>query len=263
MENKFNKDKAILVVSFGTSYQTACNLTIKKLEDEIKMKFPKYAVYRAFTSQMIINKLKKRDNIDICNVHQALKNILNDNIKKIIVLPTHIMHGHEYEKMVNYIKKMENKFDEIDILRPLLSISDDYISLGKILINEYATSQNTAMLFMGHGTDHFANSAYAAMDYTFKQLDAPNFFVACVEGYPKLEDVFNLLNKKKYGEINLAPLMLVAGDHAVNDMAGNNDNSWKNMLKNKKKYVKIHLKGLGEIAQVRDLYISRLTQIIK
>ncbi|MEG1994012.1 MAG: sirohydrochlorin cobaltochelatase, partial [Oscillospiraceae bacterium] len=255
--------KAILVISFGTSYADTREKTIGAIENKIKEEFADYEVRRAFTSQIIIKKLKERDNIVIDNVDEALKKLQDEGFGTVICQPTHVMHGAEYDEMVDAVDNYFDKFEAIEIGNPLLSSADDYKEVISAFEKETEIdNKDTAFVLMGHGTHHFANSTYAALDYTFKDMGFDNVFVATVEGYPEFEQA--LKGVKAYGakKVVLYPFMIVAGDHATNDMAGDEQDSFKTMFKKEGFEVEPVLKGLGEFSGIQDIFVTRVHDAI-
>jgi cobalamin biosynthesis Co2+ chelatase CbiK len=250
--------KAILVVSFGTSHLNTLDKNIKAIEDTIQNAYPDCKLYRAFTSQMIINKLKTVYNISVDTVSEAIARIQKDRIKNLVVQPTHIINGIENDNMINDILKAKECFHSIKIGLPLLSNSEDYIKVVDIVSKNYSPAKEEALVLMGHGTTHYANAAYPALDYTFKQQGFSNIFVGTVEGYPELDDVVSLVKKSRASKITLLPFMLVAGDHAKNDMAGSEQDSWKSRFIQEGYQVQTIVKGLGEIKEMRDLYLEHV-----
>jgi len=253
-----SEKKAILVVSFGTSYNETRKATIEAIENAITSNFSDFEVRRAFTSQTIINKLAQRDGMEIDNVQQAMEKIVNDGIKTLIVQPTHVMNGIEYDEMVSVVDQFKENFTSLAYGNPLLSDDNDYKKLTEILINstsEYNTDK-TSIVFMGHGTEHNANSTYLKLDKNFKDLGYSNYFVGTVEATPSFDDVSNNIKNTDTQKIILLPLMIVAGDHATNDMAGDEEDSWKTMLKKEGYEVECILKGLGEYAEVQQMFVE-------
>lgn len=255
--------KAILVISFGTSYADTREKTIGAIENKIKDEFPDYEVRRAFTSQIIIDKLKDRDNLVIDNVDEALEKLHNEGFGTVVCQPTHVMHGAEYDEMVDSVDDYFNKFEAVSIGKPLLSAADDYNEVISAFEKETdIKNKDVAFVLMGHGTHHFANSTYPALDYTFKDMGYNNVFVATVEGYPAFEQA--LKGIKAYGakKVVLYPFMIVAGDHATNDMAGDEQDSFKTMFKKEGFEVEPVLKGLGEFSGVQDIFVARVHDAI-
>lgn len=253
---------AVLVVSFGTSYNDTREATIGAVEKKIEEKFPDYDVRRAFTSQTIIDKLKERDNIEIDNVDTAMQKLVGDNVKELIVQPTHVMNGFEYEEMLNAVKPYEDKFTKLSIGQPLLTSDEDYNKVVEALAAEtpQLADNGTAVIFVGHGTEHYANATYAALDYRFKALGYTNAFIGTVEGYPDLEKVKADVNALGGNKVVLAPLMIVAGDHATNDICGEEEGSWATEFKKEGYSVECLKKGLGEYEGIRELFAEHVQQ---
>ena len=255
--------KAILVVSFGTSYHETRKKTIEACENKIKESFKDYDFYRAFTSGMIINKLKKRDNMFIDNPSEALEKLYNAGYKEVVVQSLHIICGDEYNKLKDMVAQYEDKFDKISIGRPLLTYIDDYREtieavkkdLDKMDIDE-------AVVFMGHGTEHESHSSYPAIEYMFRDYGI-NAFVGTVEGYPELEQVIKKLKNRNIKTVDLLPFMLVAGDHAINDMASDEEDSWKTILEKEGFNVKVHVKGLGENPYIQEKFKNHALDCMK
>lgn len=255
--------KAVLVVSFGTSYHETRRKTIEPCENKIKESFEGYDFYRAFTSNMIINKLRKRDNITIDNPIEALERLYNEGYKEVVVQSLHIICGEEYNKLKDIVERYKNKFDKISLGRPLLTYIDDYretvVAVKKELDN---LEIEEAIVFMGHGTEHESHSAYPAIEYMLRDYGI-NAFVGTVEGYPEIEQVIKNLKERDIKTVDLMPFMLVAGDHAINDMASDEEDSWKTILENEGFNVKIHLKGLGENPYIQDKFANHALDCIK
>ncbi len=259
--DKVNTDeskKAILVVSFGTSYNDSREKTIGAVENKITEAFPDYEVRRAFTSGMIINKLKDRDGLEIDNVEQAMQKLYDEGFGKVVVQPTHIMNGYEYDEMKEAVKPFEAKFSSLSYGTPLLNDDKDYEEAIKAVMSEIPETEDkdSAVVFMGHGTDHPANSAYAKLNDKLKEMGYDNVFVGTVESTPDFDDVLEEVNNSGAKKVVLYPFMIVAGDHANNDMAGDEEDSWKTMFK-KEGYETIPvIKGLGEYEGIRNLFVE-------
>lgn len=247
--------KGLLVVSFGTSYPETRVKTIDRLETDLTAAFPERILYRAWTSSMIRKKLKERDRITIFSVDEAMAQMAKDGVEDILVQPTHILNGTENEQMTDAIKAKRDDFRHVAIGKPLLDSTEDYFSVIDALAKTYPLPDDTALLLMGHGTEHYADSAYAALDYMLKDRGYDSFFVGTVEGYPDFEAMLRLLKKSSYQKVHLVPLMIVAGDHANHDMVGEEDDSWKNRLTEAKFEVSYTKKGLGEIREIRDIFL--------
>lgn len=255
--------KAILVVSFGTSYNPTRELTIDVIEQDIQKTFPDYQVYRAWTSKMIIRKIWKRDKVKIYTVTEAMEQMKKDGITHVIVQPTHVINGIENDLMKEDAMAFQDSFSSIRFGTPLLTSSEDNLAVIKAVADEFsALKGDEALVLMGHGTTHYANSIYAALDYTFKDKGHPNIFLGTVEAYPSFESLLRMLHSFKPSRIVLAPFMIVAGDHARNDMAGDDPESWMYQLQNEGFQVKPVLKGLGEYEGVRRLFLSHVREAI-
>ena len=250
-----SKKQALLTVSFGTSHRQTREKTIEAIEKQLSENFPDYEVRRAFTSGMIMNVLKKRDNIYIDNVTEAMEKLKEEGFDRVVIQPTHIINGDEYDKLKRQAKAFEADFARISIGAPLLTESSDYEKVCEGIMSQFPEiTEGQALVLMGHGTGHFADAAYAALDYRFKALGYGNVFVGTVEGYPELEDVMSHVKKYAPEKVMLLPLMVVAGDHAVNDMAGDDEGSWKSEFEAEGFAVECILKGLGEFRAIRDIY---------
>lgn len=255
--------KAILVVSFGTSYHETRRKTIEACENKIKESFEGYDFYRAFTSRMIINKLRKRDNMFIDNPSEALEKLYNDGYKEVVIQSLHIICGEEYNKLKDMVAEYEDKFEKISIGRPLLTYIDDYRETVEAVRKDLDNMDiDEAVVFMGHGTEHESHASYPAIEYMFRDYGI-NAFVGTVEGYPEIEQVIKRLKDNNIKTVDLIPFMLVAGDHAINDMAGEDEDSWKSILEKEGFKVKVHLKGLGENPYIQDQFKNHAIDCMK
>ena len=250
--------KAILVVSFGTSYRETCERNIGAIEREIAGAFPDWEVRRAFTSGMIMKKLRSRDNAQIDSVSEALERLAADGFSAVVVAPTHIINGEEYDGIVGDMAAFAGHFDSLAIGRPLLSDTGDYQELARIIGEKFPRRERAVLCLMGHGTEHFADSAYAALDYHFKDAGRDDVFVGTVEGDLDLEKVTAALKAAGIKKIWMAPLMTVAGDHATNDLFGAEPDSWKQRLAASGIAVEAIPRGLGETPDLIALWIDGL-----
>ncbi len=248
----------ILVVSFGTSYNDSRDVTIGAIENSIKDANPDKEVRRAFTSQIIIDKLKERDGLEIDNVEEAFARLEKDGVKELIVQPTHVMNGFEYDDLITEVEKNRSKFDSVKIGSPILTSDDDYTKVIDALTAATAEYDdgNTAIVFMGHGTEHAANATYAKLQSKLKDAGKKNYCIGTVEAEPSIDDVIKFAKDGGYKRVVLEPLMVVAGDQANNDMAGDEDDSWKTILEKEGFEVVPVLKGLGQIEGVRSVYVD-------
>ena len=260
-----SSDKEILIVSFGTSYSNSRHVTIGAIEDAIREAYPDYQVRRAFTAQIIIDKLKKEENIEIDNVKQALDRAVANGVKTLIVQPTHLMNGLEYNDLKKELDKYKDKFDKIALGEPLLTSDEDYKQVIAAITNdtkEYLDGE-TAICFMGHGTEAKSNKVYATMQEKLKAAGYNDYFVGTVEATPSVDDVIAQVKESgKYKRVILQPLMVVAGDHANNDMAGNEEDSWASKFKAAGFEVKPVLKGLGQNYDIEKIYLEHVKAAI-
>ena len=262
---KASSDKEILVVSFGTSYSNSRHVTIGAIEDAIREAYPDYQVRRAFTAQTIIDKLKKEENIEIDNVKQALDRAVANGVKTLIVQPTHLMNGLEYNDLKKELDKYKDKFDKIALGKPLLTSDEDYKQVIAAITNdtkEYLDGE-TAICFMGHGTEADSNKVYATLQEKLKAAGYNDYFVGTVEAKPSVDDLIAQVKESgKYKRVILQPLMVVAGDHANNDMAGNEEDSWATKFKAAGFEVKPVLRGLGQNYDIQKIYLEHLKAAI-
>lgn len=249
--------KAILVVSFGTSFNETRKVTIDALENALGAANPDAAVYRAWTSNFIIRKIEKRDGIHINTVSEAFSQMEADGITDVVVQPTHVINGIENDKMVAEAKSFGDRFNSIKIGTPLLTTQEDAERCAEALHKDYAfVTPDEAVVFMGHGSEHYASFVYPAMNYVFHDMGLDNFFLGTVEGYPELDSILKDLKKLQPKKIYLSPFMIVAGDHANNDLAGDEEDSWKSILESEGFVTECMLIGLGERESIRELYIQ-------
>lgn len=255
--------KAVLVVSFGTSYEETRKKTIEACENKIRENLNDYDFYRAYTSNMIIRKIKKRDNILIENPIEALDRLYEEGYEDVIVQTLHIICGEEFNKLKEQVDSYKSKFKNIILGRPLLTYIEDYKEAAKAIEHQIPEMEdNEALVFMGHGTYHESHSAYPALEYVIRD-NGINAYVGTVEGYPEIEHVIRRLKEDNINTVNLMPFMLVAGDHAINDMAGDEDDSWKVILEEHNFNVKVHLKGLGENEYIQDKFVNHAVDCIE
>lgn len=259
--------KAILVVSFGTSHMDALKNSIEKIENKIKEEFKEYDVYRAFTAHMIIKKIRNRDGINIPTPEEALEELREKGYEEVLVQPLHIIPGEEFDYIKGIVKIHKDDFKSIKIGRPIFyyqgmeGLPKDY-SLFIESIKEVLENEESVVLF-GHGTAHYGNAVYGMLQTVLVDEDYDNVFVATVEGYPSIESCIKRMKKKNIKKTKLVPLLLVAGDHAKNDMASDEDDSLKSMLEREGIEVRLHMHGLGEFDKFGHLYINRIHDLIE
>ena len=273
-------ENELLVVSFGTSFNDSRVADIKGIEDALQAAYPDWSVRRAFTAQIIINHVQARDGEKIDNMQQALDRAVANGVKNLIVQPTHLMHGAEYDEMCEAVDEYKDKFESVSIAEPLLGevgsdasvINADKEAVAAAITAEAvktagyddaaaAAADGTAFVFMGHGTSHTAKVSYSQMQTTMQTLGYDNVFIGTVEGEPEdtaCEAVIEKVKEAGYTKVVLRPLMVVAGDHANNDMAGSDDDSWLSRFKAAGCFdsVDTQIAGLGEIADIQQLYVD-------
>lgn len=262
LENLRNQDgigkKELLAVSFGTSYEDSRNITIGAIEEALEKAFPEYSVRRGFTSQMIIDLLKSRDQIEIDNVAQALDRAADNGVETLVIQPTHLMDGLEYHDLVDEAARYADAFSQIAVGEPLLSSEEDFSRVIQAITQSTAEYDDgkTAVCFMGHGTEAESNQVYEKMQEMLSREGYGNYFVGTVEASPSLEDVLERVKEGNYEKIVLQPLMIVAGDHANNDMAGEEEGSWKRAFEDEGYQVTCVLKGLGELEEIQQIFVD-------
>jgi len=256
--------KAMVIVSFGTSYADTRELSITATEDAFKEEFASYDIYRAFTSQTIIDILEERDNIKVNNVKEVMELLTKEKYGQVIIQPLHVMNGAEYDEMSSIVAEYEGNFNEVKIGKALLSSVADYEKTVEALATQFPeTKDGEAIVFMGHGTHHDANAVYGTLEYAFHADGYKNVFVGTVEGYPTLDNVINELNENHINKVTLMPFMIVAGDHAHNDMAGDEEDAWKVLLKEQGFEVETYLHGIGENKEIRKIYLAHAKEAIE
>lgn len=271
-------EKELLVVSFGTSFNDSRVADIKSIEDALQEANPDWSVRRAFTAQIIINHIQARDGEKIDNMEQALERAVANGVKQLVVQPTHLMHGAEYDEMCAAIDKVRDKFESVEIAEPMLGevgsdatvINADKEAVAKAVVaaalsesgyesTAAAKEAGVAYVLMGHGTAHVAKVTYSQMAAQMDKLGYENVFIGTVEGEPEdtsCEAVIAAVKEAGYTTVVLRPLMVVAGDHANNDMAGADEDSWKTMFEAAGLTVNCQISGLGRIADVQALYVA-------
>lgn len=247
--------KALLVVSFGTAYRETREKNIEKIEGELRDACSDRVFYRAWTSGMIIRKLRERDGEEIFTVPQAMEQMAADGIREILVQPTHVINGVENDLMKEDVLRYRDHFRSIVFGEPLLTSEQDDFEVVEAIGREYAFLEpDEALVLMGHGTSHYANAIYAAMDYTFKERGYGNIFLGTVEAYPSTEALLKLVGRYAPRKVILAPFMVVAGNHAESDMSGEQPESWRSLFEQAGYEVECRMKGLGEYPGIRRIY---------
>ena len=280
-------ENELLVVSFGTSFNDSRVADIKGIEDALAEANPDWSVRRAFTAQIIINHIQARDGEAIDNMDQALDRAVPNGVKNLVVQPTHLMHGAEYDELMEAVDAYKDKFESVKVAEPLLgevgadasAVNADKKAVAEAITAEAvktagfdtldaAKEDGVAFVFMGHGTSHTAKISYSQMQAQMKDLGYENVFIGTVEGEPEdtaCENVINAVAEAGYTKVVLRPLMVVAGDHANNDMAGDDDDSWKSMFNASGKFesVDCQIAGLGEIEAIQNLYVAHTAEAMK
>ena len=276
----------ILVVSFGTSFNDSRVADIKGIEDAIQEANPGWSVRRAFTAQIIINHVQARDGEKIDNMDQALERAVANGVKNLVVQPTHLMHGAEYDELVEAVNNYSDKFESVKIAEPLLGevgddasvVNEDKKAVAELITAEAvktagfdsldaAKEDGTAFVFMGHGTSHTAKVSYSQMQAQMNNLGYDNVFIGTVEGEPEetsCENVIEAVKNAGYKKVVLRPLMVVAGDHANNDMAGDDEDSWQSQFIASGNFdgVESQIAGLGEIEGIQQLYVAHTAAVL-
>lgn len=254
---------AILAVSFGTSHADTREKTIDRIEEDIQKAYPDDKVYRAWTSKMIIKKIWNRDGVKIFNVKEAMEQMKADGIKNVLVQPTHVINGIENDLMQEDVKAYADAFESISFGTPLLTTEEDNIRVAKAVAEDLQPGKENALVFMGHGTSHYANSVYAALDYRFKDMGYDNIFLGTVEAYPSLVSLMKQVHAYHPKKVILAPFMIVAGDHAKNDLSSEEEDSWRSQFEKEGFQVECLLKGLGENETIRQIFIDHIEEARK
>ena len=273
-------ENELLVVSFGTSFNDSRAADIKGIEDALQAAYPDWSVRRAFTAQIIINHVQARDGEKIDNMQQAMDRAVANGVKNLVVQPTHLMHGAEYDEMLEMIDQYRDKFESVAVAEPLLGevgtdatvINEDKEAVAKAVTAaavkeagfdslDAAAAEKVAFVFMGHGTSHTAKVSYSQMQTTMQTLGYDNVFIGTVEGEPEetaCENVIEAVKAAGYTKVILRPLMVVAGDHANNDMAGEDADSWLSQFEAAGAFdsVECQISGLGEISDIQQLYVA-------
>ncbi|MCD7868591.1 MAG: sirohydrochlorin cobaltochelatase [Clostridiales bacterium] len=255
---KAAEKKAVLVVSFGTGYAATRKATIEAIERDIAAAFPGYFLYRAWASQMLLTKVRRREGLYIDSVPEAMERMHADGITQVIVQPTHVINGIENDRMKAGVLAGRDSFSSIRFGDPLLTRPADNRAVIRAVEEEFHSrlDEKTALVLMGHGTEHYANSIYAALDYQFKDMGYPNIFLGTVEAYPAMESLLRLVDACSPRKVLVVPFMIVAGEHARKDMAGEEADSWVNRLSGRGYQVEPVMKGLGEYKGIRDIFVS-------
>ena len=268
LDDPLNQDdigeKELLVVSFGTSYNDSRRLTIGGIERAIAGAAEGYGVRRAFTAQIVIDHVARRDGEQIDNLTQALDRAVANGVKTLVVQPTHLMHGFEYDDVAQELGARAGDFDSVVVADPLLTSDEDFDRVGDVMIDllkDYDDGQ-TAIVYMGHGTEHDSNAVYARMQGVLADKGAANYYVGTVEAEPSVDDVLAAIEGKGYTRVVLRDMMVVCGDHANNDMAGDEEDSWKSIFTAAGYSVECVLEGLGEVPEIQQIYVEHALRAV-
>lgn len=255
--------KALLIISFGTSYQQTRQKNIEACERQLSAAYPDRDLYRAFTSGMIIRKLQKRDGLQVDNPRQALERLVNEGYQDVAIQSLHVINGDEYEKIVSEVSAFSECFQRLVVGTPLLNSFADYQQLLIALENQMPPlAADERVVFMGHGTSHHAFSVYACLDHLMSSLNFPAL-VGAVESYPEIGHLIIRLRRQAVRKVHLMPLMLVAGDHAINDMASDEPDSWRSQLEAVGISTQSWLQGLGENPLIRQMFVQHLNAALQ
>ncbi|MCR5136824.1 MAG: sirohydrochlorin cobaltochelatase [Oscillospiraceae bacterium] len=251
-------EKELLVVSFGTSFNDSRRLSVGGIERALIEAFSEWSVRRAFTSQIIINHVLDRDGEVIDNVTQALDRAIDNGVRTLLVQPTHLMHGYEYTDLVDELAEYADAFEQIIVGEPLLSSDEDFAAVAQIIVSatEDYDDGKTAICLMGHGTEAESNAIYIRMQQVLNDAGEQNVFIGTVEAEPSVEDVLEAVQSGDYSRAVLRPMMIVAGDHANNDMAGDEEDSWKSIFREAGFEVECVLEGLGQLEEIQEIFVQ-------
>ena len=278
-----NDQRLLLAVSFGTSFADTREKTIGAIERRLEERFPDCTVQRCFTSRMIRKKLLERDGLEIYSPEQAMRNAQEKGIRELIVQPLYLMHGFEHRRLMEAVREAAPSFDKLAVGKPLLSDDTDFCTMADaVLRNLSAPEPDTAVVLMGHGnekkTRHIPentkaeimsardiqdNAVFAGLQQSLRKAGADNYFVATVEGEPEIGDILPMIKERGFRKVILAPFMVVAGDHARNDLAGEDEDSWKNIFTRSGFQVETVLRGIGEWEEVQDLFAAHAAQCME
>jgi sirohydrochlorin cobaltochelatase len=245
--------KAIAAVSFGTTYKAA-RAAIESIEAALADAMPEYDTFRAFTSRMVVDKIEREEGVHIPSLTELLERLLQEGYTEVICQSLHVIAGREYGKLLEQTAPYAMRFERFAVGNPLLTDIEDYFAVRDAL--GFAPDGDTAYALMGHGSEHPMNAAYSQLENAFRAGGFENVFIGTVEGFPGLDFVIDRLKRSGLHKVNLAPLMIVAGEHAKNDMAGDDSDSWASRLRAEGYSVEVSLNGLGENRRIRDIFIN-------
>lgn len=248
--------RGILVVSFGTSYPETRKKTIDGIEHQFEQAFPENKVYRAFTSNRIIRKIKQEEGIVIMTVREAMERMQKDRITEVIVQPTYIMGGDENNRMISIIREVAGCFENVYIGKPLLTDIEDYRKIAHVLASKEQTDATTAMVLMGHGSTGCCDERYLMLEDTFRQLGYHHIYVGALKGNPSIQKILANMKEENYSKIVLRPFMIVAGNHAKKDMLSEREASWKSFVQKQGYEVIGVMEGMGEMKEIQQMFVE-------
>ncbi|HCC00338.1 MAG TPA: sirohydrochlorin cobaltochelatase [Ruminococcaceae bacterium] len=248
--------KALLVVSFGSTYKKPMEASIGAVEKALQKAFPQEDLYRAFSSQMVIHRLKEKENLSIRTMEEAMQDLLAKGYEQVRCQTTHLLNGVETARLLAVLHQYQARFQTLQVGAPLLSTPGDMQNIVEWAIKAYPLAKDEAAVLVGHGTNHFANAAYAALDYAFRAKGQTAYQIGTVEGYPDMQATLQALQKLAIKKVWLVPLLVVAGEHALHDINGEKPHTWKTVLTKAGYQVKIVEKGLGEEADIQQLFVE-------
>lgn len=254
--------RAVVVVSFGTTNEEALEFDIHPVEIALEKAFPDYLFRRTFTSIIVRRRLLQKG-IVVEDLATVLETLRKEQIEEVFVQPTHLLYGEEYDKFKRQADSCAGLFSRFHVGVPLLSDHSALEEIVHILSDMYAPEPDRAFIFMGHGTTHWCNTVYAALDYLLKRRGRKDMFMGTVEAFPALDDVLANMDGENWSKVTLIPFMLVAGDHAVNDMAGDDADSWKVQLRAQGFTVDTVLRGLGSLEAIQRMYLEHLNALVE
>lgn len=252
---------ALLCASFGTSVPAARE-SITAVEETLRREMPEAAFFRAFTSKTIRRILASKGEA-VWSVEEALEHLTDGGYERVVIQPTHFLYGLEYERLKANVEETKRYFPNLLLGVPLLSGTEDLRALIRILSEEFPGQESSALVFMGHGTPYFSNVVYPAMQAVFHMMGRRDVYVGTVEGWPEIEEICRQLRTGNSTEVRIVPLMLVAGDHALNDMAGEEADSWKGILTREGYQVECVMQGLGALPRIQEMYRQHLRELLK
>ena len=250
-------NKALLVVSFGTTYHDTREKTLDAISGELQSRFPSRVLYEAWTSSFIRRKLLERDGFQMDSVTEAMERMKQDGMEDVLIQPTHIIEGAEFQKILDEVIEYDSEFRAVRIGRPLLCCDEDLTDCVEALIPNFPDmEEERALVFLGHGSPDGNNGMYPRLEETFHRMGYPNVFIGTVEGEPDLSYVLELVRTSGCSKVTLAPLLVVAGDHALNDLAGEEPDSWASVFRSEGFQTECVLRGIGEYPEIRKIYVK-------